>query len=241
VERAELALRTRADDLAAARAQVAAARADVEQATAALLHAGGGRDGVMLVRAPAAGRVLRLAERSERVVAPGSVIAEIGDTRALEVVVDVLSSDAARICEGMAVQLDGWGGDEPLAGRVRLVEPSATTHVSALGVEEQRVNVIVDVTGPPASIGDGYRVDARIVVWESDDALTVPASALVRTGTGWGAYLGDGGRARLRPVEVGQLGGADAQVERGLADGDRVVLFPSDRIRDGTRVTVRSD
>ncbi|HEY0969516.1 MAG TPA: HlyD family efflux transporter periplasmic adaptor subunit, partial [Gemmatimonadales bacterium] len=230
-----------ADDLAAARAQVAAASAEVDQATAALLHAGGGREGAVVVRAPSGGRVLRLAERSERVVTPGSVIAEIGDTRALEVVVDVLSSDAARICEGMVVSLEGWGGDGPVEGRVRRVEPAATTRISALGVEEQRVDVLVDVADPPASLGDGYRVDARIVVWESDAVLTVPASALVRVGAGWGAYVVESGRARLRIVEVGRMGGADAQVASGLAEGDRVVLFPSDRIGDGVRVTIRGE
>jgi HlyD family secretion protein len=239
LETAELAARSRANDLAAARAQLAAAVAEVEQAAAALLHAGGGSAAVVLVRAPTAGRVLRLAERSERVVAPGSTIAELGDTGGLEVVVDLLSSDAARVCAGMAVSLDGWGGERVVRGRVRRVEPAATTRVSALGVEEQRVNVLVDVVDPPSSLGDGYRVDASIVVWEAGDALVMPASALVRSGAGWAAYVVADGRARLRPVEVGRMGGAAAQVVRGLSAGDRLVVFPSDRIADGARVTER--
>ena len=239
LEEAELAVQTRTSDLAAARARVAATAADVEQASAALLHAGGGAGGAggaVVVRAPSAGRVLRLAERSERVVAPGSAIAEIGDVRNLEVVVDVLSSDAARVGEGMAVSLDGWGGDGTVHGRVRRVEPAATTRVSALGVEEQRVNVLVDVLDPPASLGDRYRVDASIVVWEDDDVLSVPASALVRMGAGWAAYVVEAGRARLRSIEVGRMGGATAQVLGGLAAGDRVIVFPSDRIGEGARV-----
>lgn len=248
LEEAELAARARADEYAAARAQATAARADVDAATAALLYAGGDAGdaggparGVVTVRAPSAGRVLRLAERSERAVAPGAPIAEIGDTRRLEVVVDVLSSDAARVRPGMAVRLEGWGTGEQAAvpGRVRRVESAATTRVSALGVEEQRVDVLVDVVDPPASLGDGYRMDARIVVWEQGDVLTVPASALVRAGTGWAAYVVESGRARLREVRVGQMGSAAAQVAGGLREGAQVIAFPSDRVREGTRVVAR--
>lgn len=245
LEEAELAARARADEYAAARAQATAARADVDAATAALLYAGGDAGGpargVVTVRAPSAGRVLRLAERSERAVAPGAPIAEIGDTRRLEVVVDVLSSDAARVRPGMAVRLEGWGTGEQAAvpGRVRRVESAATTRVSALGVEEQRVDVLVDVVDPPASLGDGYRMDARIVVWEQGDVLTVPASALVRAGTGWAAYVVESGRARLREVRVGQMGSAAAQVAGGLREGAQVIAFPSDKVREGTRVVAR--
>ena len=239
LEEAELALEASTDDAAAARAHVSLAAAEIDEATAALMYAGGGTSGAILVRAPSPGRVLRLPERSERVLAPGSVIAEIGDPHALEVVVDVLSSDAARICDGMPVSLDGWGAGVTATGRVRRVEPAATTRVSALGVEEQRVNVLVDVENPPAPLGDGYRVDARIVVFEAPDVLGIPASALVREGSGWAVYVVDGGRARLRTVQVGQMGGAMAEAVRGLTAGDQVILFPSDKIRDGVRVTAR--
>lgn len=239
MEQAELTLRSHADDLAAARARAAAADAEVDQAAAALLHTAGDRDGLVLVRAPAGGRVLRLAERSARVITPGAPIAEIGDTRALEVAVDVLSSDAARICEGMQLTLEGWGADSMLQGVVRRVEPAATTRLSALGVEEQRVNVIADINDPPSALGDGFRVDVRIIVWESDDELVLPAGALIRVGDGWGAYVVEQGRARLRHIRVGQLGGGGVQVEDGLMEGERVILFPSDRIREGTRVRPR--
>lgn len=242
VEEAELLARARAEDLAGARAHRAAAAAEVEQARAALLYAGGELatgGAVVVVRAPTAGRILRLAERSERVIAPGSLIAEVGDTRSIEAVVDVLSSDAARVRPGMPVVLDGWGGEAPVAGHVRLIEPAATTRVSALGVEEQRVNVLVDIPAAPAALGDGYRVDARIVVWERPAVPTVPASALVRAPAGWAVYAIDAGRARLRPVAIGQLGSAAAEVRGGLTAGERVVLFPSDAIRDGVRVRVR--
>ena len=238
VEEAELLARARAEDLAGARALASAAAAEVQQTKAALLYSGGrlATGGVVVVRAPTAGRVLRLAERSERVIAPGSLIAEVGDTRGIEVVVDVLSSDAARVRPGMPVVLDGWGGDAPVAGRVRLIEPAATTRVSALGIEEQRVNVLVDIPAAPAALGDGYHVDAHIVVWERPSVLTVPASALVRAPQGWAVYAIDAGRARLRPVAIGQLGGAAAEVLGGLAVGQRVILFPSDAIREGVRV-----
>lgn len=235
-EEAELLVTTRRDELAAARAHALVAAAEVEQAAAELLYVGGGTDGVLAVRAPAGGRVLRLAGRSERVVAPGTTIAEIGDTRGLEVVIDVLSTDAALVAPGMAVLLDGWGGGASATGRVRLVEPAATTRISALGVEEQRVDVIVDVPDPPRALGDGYRLDSRIVVWEGDRVLTIPASALVRDGAGWAVFVIEAGHARRRPVQVGQLGSGSAQVLRGLAAGEQVIVLPSDRVREGVRI-----
>jgi HlyD family secretion protein len=239
LEEAELLARGRSDDVAAARAHAAAAAAEVAQATAALLHVGGGAGAAVPVRTPAAGRVLRLADRSERVIAAGTTIAEVGDTRGLEVVVDVLSSDAAVICPGMPASLEGWGGDAAVAGTVRLVEPAATTRVSALGVDEQRVDVLVEVPDPPPSLGDGFRVDARILVWSADSVLAIPASALVRAGSGWGAFVVRSGRAVLRPIEVGRMGGGAAQILAGLAEGDVVIVFPSDQVRDGGRVAAR--
>ena len=241
LEEAELQAAARVDELAAARAHASVAAAEVAQATAALLHAGGGGEGVVVpVRAPAPGRVLHLAGRSERVIAPGTTIAEIGDTRGLEVVVDVLSSDAALVRPGMPVRLEGWGGEEAVEGRVRLVEPAATTRVSALGVEEQRVDVLVDVPDPPASLGDGFRLDARIVVWDVPSTLRVPASALVRDGDAWSVFVVTAGRAELRRVRLGRIGGAAAQVLDGLAPGATVIVYPSDKVRDGVRVTTGS-
>ncbi|AHG92597.1 efflux transporter, RND family, MFP subunit (plasmid) [Gemmatirosa kalamazoonensis] len=240
-EESALATVTRAVALASARGRATSARADVAQAQAALLYAGEGA-AVVLVRAPAAGRVLRLPERSERVVAPGTVIAEIGDTRGLEVVVDVLSSDAARVRPGMPVVVERWGADRAASrdtGRVRLVEPAASTKISALGVEEQRVNVIVDVPNATVPLGDGFRVDVRIVVWSASDALTAPAGALVRAGRAWAVYAVRGGRVRVQHVELGELGDGAAQILGGLRESDTVVVFPSDKLRPGARVTTR--
>lgn len=238
LEEADLLAATRDDELAAARAHAVAALAEVQQAQAALLHVGGGGSAIVEVRAPAGGRVLRLAGRSERVVAPGTTIAEIGDVGGLEVVVDVLSTDAALVRAGMPVLLEGWGGDEALQGAVRLVEPAASTRVSALGVEEQRVDVIVDVLDAPPALGDGFRLDARIVVWSADSVLVVPASALVRDGAAWGVYIVRGGRAERRAVTIGRLGEASAQLISGLSRGDTVIVLPSDKVREGVRVSV---
>jgi HlyD family secretion protein len=238
-EESALAEHARREELAAARARVRAAEADVERAAAALLHLSG-RDAAIAVRAPAAGRVLRVADPSERIVAPGATLVEIGDPRRLEVVVDLLSSDAARVRAGMVALLEGWGDAEPVTARVRLVEPSARTKVSALGVEEQRVDVVLAVEAPPPTLGDGYRVDVRIVTWEGRDVLGVPTSALVRDDAGaWGAFVVRGGRAELRPLRLGQMGTATAQVLEGLAEGEPVVLFPSDKVLPGARVKAR--
>ncbi|HYD54367.1 MAG TPA: HlyD family efflux transporter periplasmic adaptor subunit, partial [Gemmatimonadaceae bacterium] len=188
LEEATTAERLRVDELAAARAAEAAARAELAQAAAALLYARGDGHAATLVRAPGDGIVLRIPDRSERVVAAGTPIVEVGDTRHLEVVVDLLSGDAARVLPGMEVRLEGWGDETAARGRVRLVEPAATTKLSALGVEEQRVNVIVDVLDPSAGLGDGFRVDARIVLSRDAAVLLVPTSALVRGAEGWSAY-----------------------------------------------------
>jgi HlyD family secretion protein len=179
---------------------------------------------------------------SSAVVAPGTPLIEVADPSDLEIVVDVLTPDAVQIAPGAAVRIERWGGDQPLEGRVRVVEPSGYTKLSALGVEEQRTNVVVDITSPVGewtTLGDGFRVDARIVVFAADDALVVPASALFRTADGWAAFVVDGGRCRERPVVVGRRGGRDALVDGGLAEGDLVVEYPGDAIADGARVVPR--
>jgi HlyD family secretion protein len=191
------------------------------------------------VRAPVSGRVLRVVEESERIVAAGTPLLEIGDPDSLEVVVDILSTDAVRVGPGARFLVEEWGGPGVLEGRVRRVEPSAFTKVSALGVEEQRVNVIADLDAPEPRLGDRYRVEARIVVWEGEDALRVPASALFRRGDAWQVFVVERGRARLRPVEVGALATFDAEIRAGLEPGETVVLHPTDRLRDGLRVTSR--
>lgn len=236
-ESAVLAVRIREEDLAAAEARARAAVADVEQARAALLAVGADAPGArVLVRAPAAGCVLRVPERSERVVPAGAPIVELGDPNALEIVIDVLSADAGRIRPGGTAILDRWGDGEELSGHVRNVEPSAFTRLSALGVEEQRVNVIVDVPRWPAGLSDGYRVEARIVVWEQAGTMIVPVSALFRYGKDWAVYVVTGDRATMRSVQIGEQAAGDAQVLGGLSAGDRVVLFPSDQITTGRRV-----
>src|ERR1043166_1611587 len=192
------------------------------------------------VKAPANGRLLRVFEESSRVVSAGTPLAEIGDPADMEVVVDVLSRDGAAIAPGTRAELEQWGGGAPLVARVRLVEPAAFTKVSALGVEEQRVNVIADFVTPPEqrlNLGDNFRVEARIVVWEASDALKVPAGALFRRGGQWAVFVVSANRARLQPVKVGRTGATETQVLEGLKGGDVVILYPGDRVHDGSRVT----
>jgi HlyD family secretion protein len=188
-----------------------------------------------IVRAPASGRVLRVVEESERVVAAGTPLLELSNTSSLEVVADVLSTDAVKIKPGARVEVVGWGGDYPLRARVRVVEPSAFTKVSALGVEEQRVNVVSDFTDQAVPLGDGYRVEARFVTWEGD-ALKVPVGALFRRGGRWCLFVVEGGRAYARDVDVGNRNASEAEVVGGLADGAEVIIHPSNQIEDGSQV-----
>jgi HlyD family secretion protein len=166
---------------------------------------------------------------------------EVGDPTDLEVRVEVLSRDGVAARPGAPVLLERWGGEGALAARVRLVEPSAFTKVSALGVEEQRVNLIADFVDPVerrAGLGDAYRVEARIVVWNEDQVLQVPAGALFQRDGVWSAFVVDGGKAHLRAVEVGRSNGISTQVLGSLAEGERVIVYPGDRVKDGTRVKV---
>jgi len=235
-------------ELEAARFAAQAATFTLEAARAALLAPGseGGSAwlracehdsaGCLEVRSPVAGVVLRVPQESERVVPLGTPLLELGDPSALEIVVDILSTDAVMVRPGAVVRLDEWGGADALTARVRLVEPSGFTKVSALGVEEQRVNVIADFVTPPGRIADGYRVEAHIVVWEDSDVLKVPTSALFRRQGAWCVFVIDAGRARRRPVEIGQRSGNDAEVRGGLEAGDTVIVHPSDQVDDGVRV-----
>ncbi len=222
------------------------ARFDLETARAAAastvrLQAGGAAE-VLQVRAPVAARVLRLQHESEGPVAAGQPLLELGNPESLEAEVEVLSTDAVRIATGSKVMLDRWGGDRTIEGRVRVVEPGGFTKISALGVEEQRVRVIVGFTSPReawARLGDGYRVEARFVLWEGHDVLQLPGSALFRHGKGWAVFRLDGRRARLTPVEIGQRAGLATQVLFGLKAGDRVVAHPDETVRDGVCVKPR--
>jgi HlyD family secretion protein len=167
---------------------------------------------------------------------------ELGDPANLELIVDVLSTDAVKISKGAPVFLEHWGGERPLKGRVRTVEPAAFTKISALGVEEQRVWVVADFDDPPdqrPQLGDAYRVEARIVIWQGDDVLKIPAGALFRHGEGWAVYAVVEGKAVLRPVDVGHNNGLEAEIVEGLREGEPVVVHPSDRIKDGVAVGPR--
>ncbi len=222
---------------------------ELEQARAALLRTSpdgsAGADWRFEIRSPIDGRVLRLLQESAGVVSPGTPLLEVGNTAELEIAVDVLSSDGVRIRPGARVSIEHWGEREPLEGVVRLVEPSAFTKISALGVEEQRVNVIIDFTGPPErreGLGDGFRVEARIVTDEREGVVLAPVGALFRPGGGgdrWAVYALAGGRARVREVEIGLRNDIDAEVVAGLAPGEMVVAYPGDRVREGVRVRVR--
>lgn len=187
--------------------------------------------------APVDGRVIRRFVESEGPVAAGAPLLEIGDPSVLEVEVDVLTSEATRIAAGTPVRLEGWGGGA-LEGRVRAIEPGAFTKVSALGVEEQRVMVLVELAEHrgAAALGDGFRVDARFQVWHDDEVLGVPTAALFRDGPHWAVYAVEGGRAHLRRVRLGHVGVEAAEVLEGLEEGAGVVAWPGDRVRDGLRV-----
>lgn len=194
------------------------------------------------IRSPISGRVFRVFEESETPVVVGSRLIELGDPTDLEVEIDVLSVDAVQIRPGTRVQLSHWGGDVPLEARVRIVEPSAFMKTSALGIEEQRVWIIADIVTPPderQSLGDGFRVEAGIVTWESDDVLKVPAGALFRNGTDWAVFTVRQSRAVLQPVRAGHTNGVETEIVDGLSPGDQVVLHPSDRVRPGVRITRR--
>lgn len=221
---------------------------DLEQARAALLHTSSDGEGAdagewhFSIKSPIDGLVLRVFQESSTVVPAGGRLLEIGEATDLELRIDVLSQDAVRIRPGQRVVLEHWGGAKSLAARVRRVEPSAYTKVSALGVDEQRVDVIADLEDDPGegeSLGDGFRVEARVVIWESDDVLRLPAGALFRSGDDWAVYRFDGRRAELVPVEIGHNNGNEIEVLGGISAGDRVVLHPSDRIEDGTLIKPR--
>jgi len=222
---------------------VEVARFDLEAARTALQYsissdATGSPETVQL-RAPVASRVLAIHHESEGVVATGEDLLEIGDPGALEVAVDVLSADAVRIRPGGAVQFQRWGGERPLDGVVRTVEPSGFTKISALGVEEQRVWVIADITSPRdqwLQLGDGYRVEAHFIIWEDREVLQVPASALFRHGDGWAVFAVRDARARRIDVRIGHSNGLVTQVLDGIAAGETVIVHPDDRVEDGVRV-----
>lgn len=242
MEQAETAERMRQEELASSEFGLQVAGSELRLAQAALARIGApGRD-EFLVRAPVSGHVLRVLQESEAAVQPGTPLLEIGNPLALEVVVDVLTTDAVDIRPGAPVRLDRWGGDSAITGHVHRVEPSAFTRLSALGVEEQRVNVIIDLNPPRTRwtvLGDGYRVEASIEVWKGHDRLIVPGGAVFRQGDGWATYVVKNGRAHLRTLQPGRRNNASVEVLGGVSAGERVILYPTDNVADGVRTEVR--
>lgn len=245
LEAARARERTTRASVRSAQFSVKVARYQLEAARTALAYTGQAdrdRSRVVDITTPVSGQVLKVQHESEGVVTAGSPLIEIGDPRALEVAVDVLSADAVKIRPGMVVRFERWGGGQPLEGRVRTVEPVAFTKVSALGVEEQRVWVISDFTSDPQSwsrLGDGYRVEASFILWQGGDILQVPASALFRVKEGWAVYVVDHGTARQRLVVLGHRNGFAAQVLDGLKTGNVVITHPDETISDGVAVTYK--
>ena len=240
-------VQVRTQEQAAARFAVEVARYQLDLAEAALLHTRAGTDeptdaGQLEIKAPCDGRVLRVFQESEGFINAGAPLLEFGDTNDLEAVIDVLSTDAVKIRPGDSVRIEHWGGGQTINARVRVVEPAAFTKVSSLGVEEQRVNIIVDFTDPPDArrgLGDGFRIEASIIVWKEPDVLKAPTSALFKSGESWAVYQVRGGHAQLTPVTIGRRNGQAAQILSGLNVGDTVVSYPSDQINHGTAVIQR--
>ena len=226
--------------LESAHAAVAEAKAELSRATALVVQAGGPGDPAVNVTAPVAGRILRVIRESAGPISAGTPILELGDPTCLEIAAELLSSDAASVRVGANAVVTGWGGPQPLVARVRRIDPAAFTKVSALGLEEQRVRVILDLTDPlPPGLGHDYRVDVAITTWSGSNVVRVPSTALFRSGTRWAVFAVREGRSRVVPVELGPSDGDWTVVERGLTGGEELVAHPSDLIREGVRVQPR--
>ncbi len=229
-----------------ARFSIDVARHELEAARTALSYTGADSqanpEGNVPVSSPIDGRLLAIHQECEGVVAAGQSLLVVGDTRSLEIETEVLSADAVKIKPGMRVEFHRWGGEKPLLGRVRTVEPVGFTKVSALGVEEQRVLVISDITSDSTewqSLGDGYRVEAEFILWEADDVLQIPASALFRFNDGWALFVIENEKAVLRMVKVGKRNGLSAQILEKLMEGEKVITHPDNNIDDGVSVKLR--
>lgn len=240
MEQAELAAVVANQRRDSAQAGVEAARAALEAARARLIGSGtADRDASPVdVVAPVSGRIESVPDESERVVLAGAPIVVLSDVGALEIVLDILSEDAVQVRPGNDVVLTGWGGEGSLVARVRTVTLVGYTKVSALGVEEQRVDVIGDLHDPPPFLGTGYRVSGEIVTWRGEDVVSVPTSALFRSGEAWQAFVVEGGRARRRTVVVGRRNEDRAEIVEGVAEGEQVILFPPETVDDGVSVHV---
>jgi len=251
LDRARLELRTQRATLQQAEAAMHVREHELETAQAALIgpeeNYGEDDEGsgcCVSVRAPVSGRILRIYQESESVITAGTPLIEIGDPHDLEIVADLLSTDAVRVSAGDSVMIERWGGEGSLNGVVDRVEPYGFTKISSLGIEEQRVNVIISLTDPPDvwdRLGHGYRVEARVVLWRGEDVLQVPLSALFSHGDGRAVFVVRGGRARLNPVEIGHRNPEAVEIIGGLEEGERVIVHPSDRIEAGGLVSERGN
>ncbi len=247
MERAELGVRTREAAVSTARAGLRVKQFDLETASAALIDPGmngktGAADCCVNVRSPIDGQILRVVRESAAVVPVGAPLVEVGNPDALEIIVDLLSSDAVQVQTGDDVIIEDWGGGEKLTGRVRRIEPTGFTKISALGIEEQRVNVLIDFADPGQDhtrLGHGYRVETRIVIWRGEEILQIPMSALFHHGNDWAAFTVQDGRAHLKTLQIGKTNGLQAQVLGGLTSGDKVVQHPSDVLTDGRKIVAR--
>jgi HlyD family secretion protein len=242
LERYEVDERSTQEAQRAAEFAVDAASHQLEAARAGLLQGGGEsvRGRAIEVRAPVDGVVLKRFRESESIVPAGEPLVEIGDAHQLEIVADYLSTDAVAIPSGAPALIEHWGGSAPIAGRVRRIEPSGFTKVSALGVEEQRVNVIVELAnanGAAAALGDGYRVEVRVVLWQQDTVLKVPIASLFRQGDRWAAFVVTAQRAEIRPVTIGHRTDQEVEILDGLREGEHVVIHPGDTLRAGSRIS----
>jgi HlyD family secretion protein len=247
-ETGRLNVRLRERELESATQEEDAARHELDQSRIALRQFGQTSAGAAApqrafeVKSPVSGKVLKVLQQSEGIVLAGTPLMELGDPPRLEVVVDILTEDAAQIKQGTAVQLSNWGGPDVLLGQVRLIEPAAFTKVSALGVEEQRVNAVIDISSPPEkwpALGDGFKVDVRVLVQVVENVVKVPVSALFPVGARSGVFVLEGGRARLHEIEVAARNGVDAWVKTGLKAGTQVIVYPDSKLKDGDSVQPR--
>jgi len=251
LDRARLELRTQQAALAQAQAALDVRGHELETARAALIGPGdegdnddASSDCCVALRAPVSGRILQIYHESESIVAAGTPLVEIGDPQDLEIVADLLSTDAVQVNDGDPVVIERWGGEGSLNGMVDRVEPFGFTKVSSLGIEEQRVNVIIRLTDLPemwGRLGHGYRVEARVILWQGEDVLQVPLSALFSHEDGRAVFVVRGGRARLAPIEIGHRNSETVEIVGGLEEGDRVIVHPSDRVTAGVLVADRGD
>lgn len=242
-DKAETAAQTTAATKRSADFNVEVAKYELQAARTTLQYSAASNTGApaerVPVRSPIRGKILKVAHECEGPVRTGELLLEVGDPSALEIEVDVLSADAVKVKPGMKVLFDRWGGDQPLEGVVRIIEPIGFTKTSALGVEEQRVLIISDFTSPNElwqRLGDGYRVEAHFILWHNDNVLQVPASSLFRYNNGWAVFVAENGRAKRRGVKVGKRNGLIAQILEGLKEGESVINHPSDAVEDGKRV-----